>query len=41
LQIRHSFGEGDKLDVELTATAYERLKDDKKKKAAPAAKGKG
>ena len=42
LQIRHSFGEGDKLDVELTATAYERLKDDKRKKAAaPAAKGKG
>ena len=41
LQIRRSFGEGDKMDVELTATAYERLKDDKKKKAAPAAKGKG
>ena len=39
LQIRRSFGEGDKLDVELTATAYERLKEDRRKK--PAGKGKG
>ena len=39
LQIRRSFGEGDKLDVELTATAYERLKGDRRKKSA--GKGKG
>jgi Tfp pilus assembly protein PilO len=41
LQIRRSFGEGDKLDVELTATAYERLKENRPKKAASAGKGKG
>ena len=41
LQIRRSFGEGDKLDVELTATAYERLKEDRRKKTATAGKGKG
>jgi Tfp pilus assembly protein PilO len=41
LQIRRSFGEGDKLDVELTATAYERLKETRPKKAATAGKGKG
>jgi Tfp pilus assembly protein PilO len=39
LQIRRSFGEGDKVDVELTATAYERLKDNRPKKSA--GKGKG
>jgi Tfp pilus assembly protein PilO len=39
LQIRRSFGEGDKLDVELTATAYERVKQDQRKKTP--AKGKG
>ena len=39
LQIRRSFGEGDKLDVELTATAYERLKEDRRKKSP--GKGKG
>ena len=33
LQIRHSFGEGDKLDVEATATAYERLKEERRKKS--------
>jgi Tfp pilus assembly protein PilO len=33
LQIRRSFGEGDKLDVELTATAYERLKEERRKKS--------
>jgi Tfp pilus assembly protein PilO len=38
LQIRRSFGEGDKLDVELTATAYERLKEERRKK--PPAKAK-
>ncbi|HJX52223.1 MAG TPA: hypothetical protein VJ801_05605 [Polyangia bacterium] len=39
LQIRRSFGEGDKLDVEMTATAYERLKENRPKKSA--GKGKG
>jgi len=39
LQIRRSFGEGDKLDVELTATAYERLKEEQRKKST--GKGKG
>ena len=39
LQIRRSFGEGDKLDVELTATAYERLKENRPKKSS--GKGKG
>jgi Tfp pilus assembly protein PilO len=38
LQIRRSFGEGDKLDVEMTATAYERLKEERRKK--PPGKGK-
>ena len=33
LQIRRSFGEGDKLDVEATATAYERLKEERRKKS--------
>jgi Tfp pilus assembly protein PilO len=40
LQIRRSFGEGDKLDVEMTATAYERLKEERRKKAAAPGKGK-
>jgi Tfp pilus assembly protein PilO len=39
LQIRRSFGEGDKLDVEMTATAFERVKEDHRKKSP--AKGKG
>jgi Tfp pilus assembly protein PilO len=39
LQIRRSFGEGDKLDVELTATAYERVKE--VKKPATAGRGRG
>jgi len=39
LQIRRSFGEGDKLDVEMTATAYERLKENRPKKSS--GKGKG
>jgi len=41
LQIRKTFGENAALDVDLTATAFERIKDDKRKKAAGAAKGKG
>lgn len=40
MQIRRSFGDADKLDVELTAAAYERVKEDKRKKPTPA-KGKG
>jgi Tfp pilus assembly protein PilO len=39
LQIRRSFGEGDKLDVEMTATAYERLKENRPKKSS--GKGRG
>ncbi len=41
LQIRRSFGENTTLDVDLTASAFERIKDDKRKKAAGPAKGKG
>jgi hypothetical protein len=45
LQIRRSFGgDGTSVDVDLTATAYERLKDGKKpplKGGAAAGKGKG
>ena len=32
LSIKRRYSEADKLDVELTATAFERLKDDKIKK---------
>jgi type II secretory pathway component PulM len=39
LYIRRRFAEGQTLDAELTATAYERIKDSDKKKAAGAAKG--
>ena len=38
LDIRRRFTEGEMLDVELTATAYERIKDTKRK-TGPAAKG--
>ena len=41
LQIHRSFGENATLDVDLTATAFERIKDDKRKKPAAPAKGKG
>jgi len=41
LQVRRAFGEGDKLDVDLTATAYERLKEAPRKKGPTAGKGKG
>jgi Tfp pilus assembly protein PilO len=41
LQIRRAFAEGDKLDVELTATAFERVKEEKRKKGPSAGKGKG
>jgi hypothetical protein len=34
LDIRRAFSEGDKLDVNLTATAYERVKEQRKKPAA-------
>jgi len=33
LSLKHRYSETDKLDAELTATAFERVKDDKKKKA--------
>ncbi len=39
LSIRRSFSEGDKLMVELTATSYERVKEDRRRKVAPKAKG--
>ena len=32
LSIKRRYSEADKMDVELTATAFERLKDDKSKK---------
>ena len=39
--LKHRYSETDKLDAELTATAFEKVKDDKKKKAeAPKASGK-
>jgi Tfp pilus assembly protein PilO len=41
LQIRKTFGETFALDVDMTATAFERIKDDKRKKTTGAAKGKG
>jgi Tfp pilus assembly protein PilO len=42
LLIKHTFEEGNKLDVELTATAYERIKEEKRKKPTVApVKGKG
>lgn len=41
MNIRRRFSEGDKLDVKLTATAYERVKEDRtKKRPAPAGKTK-
>ena len=36
LSLKHRYSETDKLDAELTATAFERVKDDKKKKAEAA-----
>lgn len=39
LSVRKRFSEADKLDVELTATAYERVKDDRVKRRPTAAKG--
>ena len=33
VSIKHRYSETDKLDAELTATAFEKVKDDKKKKA--------
>jgi hypothetical protein len=41
LALKHRYSETDKLDAELTATAFEKVKDDKKKKPeAPKAPGK-
>ena len=39
LRLRKHFSEGNKLDVELTATAYERVKEAPKKKAGLGSKG--
>ena len=33
ISLKHRYSENDKLDAELTATAFEKVKDDKKKKA--------
>ena len=33
VSLKHRYSETDKLDAELTATAFEKVKDDKKKKA--------
>ena len=33
ISLKHRYSETDKLDAELTATAFEKVKDDKKKKA--------
>ncbi len=41
VSIKHRYSETDKLDAELTATAFEKVKDDKKKKAAEAGKPTG
>jgi type II secretory pathway component PulM len=41
LDIRRRFSEGQTLDVELTATAYERLKDNARRKPAAGGTGKG
>ena len=41
LALKHRYSETDKLDAELTATAFEKVKDDKKKKAAEAPKASG
>ena len=36
ISLKHRYSETDKLDAELTATAFEKVKDDKKKKAEAA-----
>ena len=41
LALKHRYSETDKLDAELTATAFEKVKDDKKKKAGEAPKALG
>ena len=41
ISLKHRYSETDKLDAELTATAFEKVKDDKKKKAAETAKAPG
>jgi hypothetical protein len=41
VSLKHRYSETDKLDAELTATAFEKVKDDKKKKAAEAGKPAG
>ena len=39
--LKHRYSETDKLDAELTATAFEKVKDDKKKKAGETPKASG
>ena len=41
LALKHRYSETDKLDAELTATAFEKVKDEKKKKAGEAPKAPG
>src|SRR5262245_56275422 len=41
ISLKHRYSEQDKLDAELTATAFEKVKEDKSKKKADAAKAAG
>jgi hypothetical protein len=41
ISLKHRYSEQDKLDAELTATAFEKVKDDKAKKKSEAAKATG
>jgi hypothetical protein len=41
VSLKHRYSEQDKLDAELTATAFEKVKEDKAKKKADAAKATG
>jgi len=41
VSLKHRYSEQDKLDAELTATAFEKVKEDKSKKKADAAKATG
>jgi Tfp pilus assembly protein PilO len=41
ISLKHRYSEQDKLDAELTATAFEKVKEDKSKKKADAAKATG
>ena len=41
ISLKHRYSETDKLDAELTATAFEKVKEDKKKKARNAPRPRG